>query len=212
MECRTYGSSRINILRLDKIVLISVGSVLIDRVSPSSQPHRPCHYIPFLKNRHFVGRDPTLAALRQTFFETNCRTVALVGLGGTGKTQIALQFAYWVKENRSAYSVFWLPVLSKGTFEQGYAEIATKLPLQKGQDDEDPRGTARRYLSSEKAGPWLLVVDNADDKKMLLGDPDTPGLCEHLPQSDAGLVLFTTRSGEVAHSVSERVIELDGMD
>lgn len=36
----------------------------------------------------------------------------MVGLGGVGKTQVALQMAYWIKEHKAGWSVFWLPALS----------------------------------------------------------------------------------------------------
>jgi Flp pilus assembly CpaE family ATPase len=55
--------------------------------------------MPFLKNRHFVGRRDELAVLRQRLLAgQDCQKMSIVGLGGTGKTQVALQFAYEVKE------------------------------------------------------------------------------------------------------------------
>jgi len=50
--------------------------------------------------------------------------VALVGLGGIGKTQVALQFAYSVKANKQEYSIFWVATLSEASFEKAYAELA----------------------------------------------------------------------------------------
>ena len=55
-------------------------------------------------------------------------------------------------------------------------------------------------------------MDNIDNAKLLFGDPDTPSLNEYLPRSETGLVLFTTRSGKVAHSVVDQVIELNEID
>ncbi len=54
----------------------------------------------------FIGRDAMLDELRARFFDQNCQNVALVGLGGVGKTQVALRFAHWVKEHKPEYSVF----------------------------------------------------------------------------------------------------------
>ncbi|KAG7402471.1 hypothetical protein Forpe1208_v017198 [Fusarium oxysporum f. sp. rapae] len=62
--------------------------------------------IPFSKNDLFVGREDVLAKLRGLLFEQGRQKVALVGLGGLGKTQIALQLAFWVKENKPDYLVF----------------------------------------------------------------------------------------------------------
>lgn len=120
--------------------------------------------------------------------------------------------AYWVKKNRPQYSVLWLPVVSDPMFEQACTEIAKKLGIRRA-DDEDIKESVQQYLSSDKAGLWLLIVDNADDIDMVLGGSDKPGVIDFLPQGQHGLVLFTTRSAEVAEAVVEGdVVELGGMD
>ena len=91
--------------------------------------------------------------------------------------------------------------------------MARKLPIRKD-NDENPMESVRRYLSSEEAGPWLLIADNADDRDMLLGSSDTPGgILENLPQSERGLTLFTSRSREVGVAVAGKdVVELYEMN
>jgi tetratricopeptide (TPR) repeat protein len=70
----------------------------------------------------------------------------------------------------------------------------------------------RRRLSTDDAGKWLLIVDNADDMDLLFGSTDKPGMHDYLPESDNGLVLFTTRSREVAVSVvGGDVVDLNQM-
>ncbi|KAL8312995.1 hypothetical protein RB597_008976 [Gaeumannomyces tritici] len=160
-------------------------------------------------------RGGKLATLQEKLFiPKKCQNAAIVGLDGVGKPRLALQLAYWAKQHRPEYSIFWVHMLSGATFEQAYKEIARKLRLQDVGTDEDPKDSVRRYLSSEAAGPWLLVVDNADDADILFGSPDMPsGLTDYLPESEAGLVLFTTRPKKVAVSVAgSDVVELSGMD
>jgi tetratricopeptide (TPR) repeat protein len=147
------------------------------------------------------------------FFTNECQNAAVIGLGGVGKTQVALKFTYWAKENKPSFSIFWVPAFSDASFEQAYTEMARKLPIRKD-NNENPMESVRRYLSSQEAGPWLLIVDNADDKEMLLGSSVTPGgVLEYLPQSERGLTLFTSRSREVAVTVARKdVVELNKMN
>ena len=133
-----------------------------------------------------------------------------MGLGGVGKSQVALQFAYTVKE----HSIFWVPVVSGEMFEQAYKEIASLCSIALDPTKEDPKESVRRYLNSKSAGKWLLIVDNADDEEVLFGKPDgSRGVTDYLPESENGLTLFTTRHREVAVSLAGNdVIEIQEMN
>jgi hypothetical protein len=169
----------------------------------------PWYHVPLLRNKRFVGRDETLVTLRDMLFVQESQRVALVGLGGVGKTQVALELAFWTKENKADWSVFWVPALSEATFEQAYTDIASQLEIRRG-DDQDVKESVRQYLSSDAAGQWLLVVDNADDVELVCGDPRTPeGLEWYLPQSQNGRIVFTTRSRDIAMKVAEERVKLD---
>jgi tetratricopeptide (TPR) repeat protein len=135
------------------------------------------------------------------FIEQN-EVVALVGLGGIGKTQVALQFAYLVKVKNPEYSIFWVSALSEASFEKAYAELSKELGVKKSKEDEDVKDLIRRHLRSEKAGKWLLIIDNADDIEVLMGSNEKRGIYRYLPASETGRVIFTTRSREVAGAVA----------
>jgi tetratricopeptide (TPR) repeat protein len=163
---------------------------------------RPCYYLPFRKNRQFVGRATILEALEKKLLIEQSETVALVGLGGIGKTQVALKFAYSVKANKQEYSIFWVAALSEASFEKAYAELARKLGIKKSKEDEDVKDLVYYHLCSEKAGKWLLIVDNADDMEIVIGSNRKHGIYRYLPKSESGRVVFTTRSREVAVAVA----------
>ncbi|KAF3763152.1 hypothetical protein M406DRAFT_347016 [Cryphonectria parasitica EP155] len=147
------------------------------------------------------------------FFHQNFQRLALVGLGGIGKTQIALKFAYWVRQAKPEYSIFWVPALSDATFEQACDAIARKLPAQVMDKNDDLKRVVQRYLSSGISGPWLLVVDNADDEDIFFGPSNSPGgLWDYLPDSEGGLTLFTTRSRKLAVETEADIIDIHEMD
>ncbi|KAI1374708.1 hypothetical protein F4677DRAFT_455383 [Hypoxylon crocopeplum] len=173
----------------------------------------PYYSIPFPRNNRFTGRGAILDQLEEKFVvRKECQKVAVVGLGGVGKTQVALQWAYWVKDNQPDYSIFWVPAQSNGSFEQAYTGIARQLDI-RSEKGEEMKESVRRYLNSEVAGKWLLVVDNADDYDLFFGSSHNPGgLNEYLPTNDNGLVLFTTRWRDVALAAAgSDVIDLHEM-
>ncbi|KAI6080131.1 hypothetical protein F4821DRAFT_84203 [Hypoxylon rubiginosum] len=174
---------------------------------------KPHYSIPFVRNDWFTGRSAILDQLQEKFVvRKEYRKVAVVGLGGVGKTQVALQLAYWVKDNQPDYSIFWVSAQSDGSFEQAYTEIARQLAI-RSEKGEDLKESVQRYLNSEAAGKWLLIVDNADDYNLFFGPSHHPGgLNEYLPTNDNGLVLFTTRSRDVAIAAARSdVIDLHEM-
>ncbi|KAI0434036.1 hypothetical protein F5Y09DRAFT_20100 [Xylaria sp. FL1042] len=172
----------------------------------------PLHLIPLVKNKRFVGRESTLLSLQRMFFAEKRQKVAIVGLGGIGKTQVALEFAYWMKEERPEYSVFWIPGLSNASFNRALTEVAKELGVYTPHDD--PRESVKQFLSSKASGKWLLVLDNADDMDIVFGSSNnTDAISDFLPSNGDGLFLFTTRFREVAVSAYvEEVVELGKLE
>ncbi|KAH8730737.1 TPR repeat protein, partial [Phaeosphaeriaceae sp. PMI808] len=173
------------------------------------------YYIRFPKNKKFVGRRAELQLLQQRLMvDKDCQNLSIVGLGGTGKTQVALQFAYAVKELWPEYSIFWVSALSKETFEQDCVNIAQALGILKSTDEEkDAKKLVKQHLSSSRAGPWLLVVDNADDIDLVIGSVQSGGIVDDLPENEGGVLVYTTRTLEVAVQLTGNdVIGLEAMD
>ncbi|KAH7231616.1 P-loop containing nucleoside triphosphate hydrolase protein [Fusarium redolens] len=175
------------------------------------------HYLPFSRNRNLVGRENVIAKLKRLLFtDLDSQRVALVGLGGIGKSQIALELAYLIKNDIQSHehrSVIWMPALSLASFEQACTTIINKFGI-KYASDEDPKETFRKFLSSDKAGKWFLIIDNADDISVLYRSEQQPGgIADFLPYNDDGRILFTTRSQEVAvHVAQNNVVEIPEMD
>jgi tetratricopeptide (TPR) repeat protein len=96
-------------------------------------------------------------------------------------------------------------------FEQAYRDIGRKLQADGIDEDEaDVKSLVKAALSQERAGRWLLVVDNADDIELLFGKAETTSDCvtasslaQYLPFNRKGSILFTTRNHEVAVNLAD---------
>ncbi|RYP81620.1 hypothetical protein DL770_005828 [Monosporascus sp. CRB-9-2] len=167
------------------------------------------HFIvPFGRNEDFVGREPILQQLLERIppsaNKDDCQRTAVEGLGGVGKTQVALEAAYRVRDEYPACSVFWVPAVDSINFEKAYREIGKTLCVQGLDDDQaDVKSLVKAALSRASVGSWLLIVDNADDLKLLFTDPV---LADYLPFNRKGSILFTTRNHEAAVRLNIRPI------
>ncbi|RAK80124.1 Pfs, NB-ARC and TPR domain protein [Aspergillus fijiensis CBS 313.89] len=154
--------------------------------------------IPFARNPHFVGRRKEIQELEDWISAPDRpRKLAITGLGGVGKTQIALQFAYRMRDREPECSVFWIPCTSYKAVEQAFMSIASLVGLQ----DVEPAGVKQRlqayFIQTDKK--WILIFDNADEMNMWIkNSPSAPPLKDIIPQSENGHVLFTSRNRQLA--------------
>jgi hypothetical protein len=128
----------------------------------------------------------------------------LHGLGGMGKTQLAVEFAR--RHHRRFSSVFWLDGRSEDILKRSIASHANRIP--QGQLSEASRTYAAdssgdvdivvkdvmAWLARPDNAAWLLVFDNVDrEYKAQGGDLDAYDVKRYLSGADHGSVLVTTR-------------------
>lgn len=126
--------------------------------------------IPFLKNHQFVGRCAELEVIeRRIMTAQDCQTIAVVGLGGMGKTQLVLSFAYLVAEQHPEMSVFWIPALSVEAFERATEIIARQLGIRSATNQtEDVKELVKRYLSApQRWAQYIEYCNNIDIDNIL---------------------------------------------
>jgi NB-ARC domain len=124
--------------------------------------------VPYSRNRYFTGRKAQLATLREKLCEEKAlqynHRVALFGLGGVGKTQLAVQYVY--KHSNQYNAVFWVSAADESTLLAGFQEIANLLTgcSPNSQSDVQMVEIARSVLCwFQEHTNWLLVLDNLDD-------------------------------------------------
>ncbi|EXL39028.1 hypothetical protein FOCG_18351 [Fusarium oxysporum f. sp. radicis-lycopersici 26381] len=165
----------------------------------------------------WTGRGGVIAELQKLLFaHPGGQRAALVGLGGVGKTQIALQLAHLAKNDSQShqhYFVIWMPALSMASFEQACTRMIKVCDIEHA-DNENPKEIFKDFLSSDEAGKWFLIIDNADNMETLYGTAQEPGgIADFIPDCEQGYILFTTRSREIAVTVAQtNVLELPEMD
>ena len=128
-------------------------------------------------------------------------TQAIRGLGGVGKTQLAIEYAHRHAGHYDA--VLWVVADTPATLATGYADLARALRLPEADraDDADAQIRAvRGWLESPDSGRWLLVFDNVERPEVLRG---------YLPTRHAGHVLVTTRR---SHWPGGETVEVSTME
>jgi hypothetical protein len=141
---------------------------------------------------------------------------ALCGIGGLGKTEIAVEFVHSQKSDFDA--IFWVNSASTEKLYECYRKMAVQLGLysEAAAVNEDPdsiRETVKAWLSNPvrtlgaeqdtgELAKWLLVFDNADD-------PDI--LSEFWPLNGPGSILITSRD-PLAKQEVPGFAELSGID
>ncbi|MCJ1312481.1 hypothetical protein MMC25_006155 [Agyrium rufum] len=178
------------------------------------EPYFPHFLVPFGRNEHFVGRQAIIEELLlrippDTNLD-NCQRTALEGLGGIGKTQIALEVAYQLRNKDPQCSIFWVSAESLTSFESDYSRIAQLFGLSGNEHDlARTKSLVKTALSQEDRSKWLLIIDNADDLDVVL---DGPSLVQFLPFSRNGSILFTTRNHQAAVGLGARTINVGSME
>ncbi|KEY70103.1 hypothetical protein S7711_10298, partial [Stachybotrys chartarum IBT 7711] len=221
------------------------GSVHAEFHAPQERaetPPCPSIVIPFSRDLDFVDRGVTLeqgATVDQGTIADHviqkCRRsgsrTALVGLGGVGKSQLAIEYAYRLREKSPETWVFWIHASNAARFEQSIRDIADCAKIYGRQN---PKANILQlvygWLHDKTNGPWVLILDNLDNAGFLTstsggiggesgggsesqaGEAENTGsrpLLSYIPHCQHGSILVTSRNRSAA---SELVEEADIID
>ncbi|KAK6213364.1 putative pfs domain-containing protein [Colletotrichum tabaci] len=167
----------------------------------------PCNTLPVAKNGRFFGRQEIMGQLDEHLqpadTSSSLSSIALYGLGGIGKTQIALAYAYHKLDDLDA--VFWIPAQDRFSIQQGFSRVAVdalKLPNAHPQAYQENMLLVLNWMHSTTA-KWLLIFDNVDTHD---------ALDDCWPASRHGAVLVTTRDVLIATLPIDQGVEVNEFD
>lgn len=204
-ECRPEGLLRarvyIDLVGLDEEqakhrLLKQIEDVKARRAKPAERPLFPdagapfpgampaIWNVPFNRNRSFTDGKERLEGLCRalTDSERDTRTVALTGLGGVGKTQLAVQYAH---KHCADYSlIWWIRAEEPSTLVSDYAALAQPLDLPAEGDEDQELAVEQVCRCLRERSDWLLVFDN-------VVQPQDIEKC--LPEGGNGHIIVTSR-------------------
>ncbi len=166
--------------------------------------------VPYRRNPYFTGRDDLfcfldecLASTTQTKFTMTCydaltQPLALTGLGGIGKTQIAVEYAYRAYAQGKYAHVLWINAAGEEAILASFTSLAALLPTFPAANETNQQklvDAVKQWLERCMQS-WLLIFDNADDLSSIQN---------YFPRYGNGSLLLTTR----AHAVGSLALAVE---
>jgi Tetratricopeptide repeat len=159
---------------------------------------KPVRLLP--RPQGLAGRADLLAGLHVRLTsgaDLRPRMVALCGLGGAGKTSVAVEYAH---EHLDEVGLAWqFAAENPDVLAAGFGELAAQLGVQDAAGAWDPVASVHNVLAGFSAG-WLLVFDNA---------PDQASVERFLPPAGPGRMLITSQNPDWPHGQALAVPVLD---
>ena len=147
------------------------------------------------RNPNFTGREDLLRQLHERLMEPGAMTAVLPqtlhGLGGVGKSQLAVEYAY---RHRADFDViWWIPAELTVQIQSSLAELGQRLNLGAPSEVNVAVNAVLDALKGSGRGGlqlppnWLLIYDNADDPENIV---------PYLPTGGPGRILVTSRNSQ----------------
>ena len=169
---------------------------MVDQMAGDTAKAATAIFLPSARNPYFSGRQRVLDALHASLHQKRDRMQIITGMGGVGKTQLALEYAYRHTENYPL--IWWANASDASALQSSFASFAQQLGIAPSRIPNELREAVCAEL--EKRGNWLLILDDARDRETV----------RHFIPKRGGHILITSRASNwegIGKSFCLRVLE-----
>jgi ATP/maltotriose-dependent transcriptional regulator MalT len=173
----------------------------------------------FPEATQFVAREQELSKMHELLQDHSSRScVVLYGLGGMGKTQLAITYARRHKEKYTA--IFWLNANDENSLKLSFRDVAQQVlryhpstsilsSVDQDKDLDQVVSIVKAWLDFAENTRWLMIYDNFDNPKTPGNSDDSAvDIRQFLSRSDHGSIIITTRSSQVRQGTRIHVQKL----
>ncbi|EFE44249.1 LipA and NB-ARC domain protein [Trichophyton verrucosum HKI 0517] len=170
--------------------------------------HEPIFEVPFARCITFQGRQNLLSEMESYFGQSNCnkpRVYVISGLGGSGKSQTAVEYAF---RNRSRYKsgVAFFNASSQTALTADFHRIYDMLPLGTASAKEPNKvDSLKRWFSRQTNRDWLLIFDGVDNLVSVK-------ITEYFPNASWGHIILTSRDQATLGAISPAGQIISGLE
>jgi tetratricopeptide (TPR) repeat protein len=184
--------------------------VLLERVKPEPLPQGPIHNLPYTSIGNLLkGRDDALKALNERLSSSDHTVAAITqvqavhGLGGVGKTRLAVEYAWFTLQNQKYNAILFVIADSPASIDTNLAALAApgllNLPEFNQPNQSITVNAVLRCLASRDG--WLLIFDNVDTPEA------RKYLNQILPHLSSGRIIITSRSSNWPANIADLSID-----
>ncbi|KID93400.1 NB-ARC and TPR domain protein, partial [Metarhizium majus ARSEF 297] len=170
----------------------------------------PCFLFPSSRTLRFFDRTEDIIQMDRYFnngaqdASQPFRSLALYGIGGVGKSSVALRYAETRIHRKELDAMFWIAGEKEVTIRQSFTDIAVRLKLPGAQpkDHDQNRTLVLDWLQNTEC-QWLLVFDNVESVDLLM---------TYWPTASKGQAVITTHNHNLAFYPTDGGLEITEWD
>ncbi|MDQ0992343.1 FxSxx-COOH system tetratricopeptide repeat protein [Streptomyces sp. V3I7] len=177
---------------------VSAGLPVVPGTRSPHDPPRIWGNVP-QRNRNFTGREVLLERLQERLRSgvTAVLPEALHGMGGVGKSQIAIEYVY--RHSRDFRLIWWIPAEQENQIVQSLIELGDRMGLQVGSEMSAVPAVLDALRRGEPYSDWLLVFDNAENPKEAR---------KYFPSDGPGRIVVTSRNFQWSTDASSLEVDV----